>query len=88
MLLRSMIPTSNGSAHSVLDGTLGENAIAILGTMQNVLVLRHSCLLSKYKVTMCAMVPFIFSPWGLMGVRDTIIGLLPTQNPHRFAAVG
>ena len=42
MLLYSMVPNPNGSAHSVLDMKLGAHASEILGTMQHVLALRHS----------------------------------------------
>ena len=42
MLLHSMVPTPNGSAHSILDRTLGAHTSAILGTMRHVLVLRNS----------------------------------------------
>ena len=88
MLLYSMIPTSNGSTYSILDGTLGAHVSAILGTMQHVLALRHSCLIAKYTVTLCSMVPVMCPTWGLMGIRDTIFGLLPPRNPHGFVAVG
>ena len=55
--------------------------------MQHVLALSHSFLLAKYKVRMCAMVPVVCPPWGLMVIRDNSLGLLPTRNPHGFVAV-
>ena len=88
MLLHIMIPTSNGSTYSIIDGKLGTYVVAILGTMRHEIELIHSCLLVNYTVTMCAMVPVMCPPWGLMGILDTSIGLLPPWNPHRFVAVG
>ena len=75
MLLYSMVPNPNGYTHSTLHGTLGAHASTILGTMQHVLALRHSWLLAKHKVTLCAMVPVVCPPWGVMVILDTSIGL-------------
>ena len=88
MLLHIIIPTSNGSAHYIIYVTLGAHASAILGIMRNLLALKNSCLLAKYTVRMCAMVPVMGPPWGLMGIRDTSLGLIPPRNPHGFVAVG
>ena len=59
MLLHSMVPTPRGSAHSILDRTLGAHVSEILGTMRHVLALSHSFLLSKSTVKLCAMVTFV-----------------------------
>ena len=66
MLLHSMSPTSNGYSHSILDGTFGAHAGAILSTMRYILALRHSCLLAKHTVTLHTMVPVMLPSWGLV----------------------
>ena len=66
IMLHSISPTYNGSSHSIIDGTFGAHASAILGNILGILALSNSYLLAKYSVMLCAMVPVMCPPWGLM----------------------
>ena len=75
MLLQSTSLTSNRSSHSILDRTFGAHTNATLVTMQYILVLRHSCLLAKHTVTLCAMVTVMCPSGDLLDIKTPVLAL-------------
>ena len=87
ILFYSISLNSHIYPYSILDGTVGTHARAVLDTMLHIISLRYSCLLAKHAIAMGTVVIVRLFLGSLVGEQDTSPCLILPRNPDGLIPV-